>query len=673
MSFILNEPNTFINIKLSDDGRRALSLGRLNFASAILGDSEVNYGIDRTGYYSISNNRILAPKDAQPKPQSMDGSTPITLGPSRISSLRQIITSSTVSTGVISGTSNNFAIDPQKYYTKLTISYTGSGIPSGTNIIGYDAGSATPNDPQSGNLIYIPWESIQASSSTYSSSSIISSGNPTVGLWYRVISADTNNELLTLDRAVPNFGVSTSQKINAYVYPYNAIETYYGSAATVSCGVWNLNIVRTSSELGLNNTISGYSTYSSIEFNGTKHYLGFSSDTRAVGIIHFTNNYTGNTYAEQLVEKTVEINLPTILYHRTNQNNGQAVTYGLTLTDVAGDTIFDYSANTSYRYLRDGSSTSNTILGRVYHKLKIAVITDPELLTAMTYKSNRNYTLPPLQLSLSNAPKYPLSNSDATGSCTSGKTYYCTYSVSGNSPYTSGVTYGYPTVLPCSAISRIKGELDINGNPTFLTASFPSNSFPYLRSSTNMNVMYGSGFNFNKVQILMNEVDDDDLLDFDTIPSDSWTAVSTTYGNGLYSGDTTDLTIDPLKLNSQTFVISSEDIASGSTYVMDSAFYSNDNVNLSGLTFGSESFLFGTFKSNIMATSFKTSIVVAADSSSFNSSLNTSFDPDIDTGTFITEICILDDLGSPVATGKPTYPINKSNARFLAFKLELDF
>ena len=47
MSFLPKEPTTFINIKLTDAGRRLLSLGRLTYDFAGLSDREINYGIDR--------------------------------------------------------------------------------------------------------------------------------------------------------------------------------------------------------------------------------------------------------------------------------------------------------------------------------------------------------------------------------------------------------------------------------------------------------------------------------------------------------------------------------------------------------------------------------------------------------------------------------------------------
>ncbi len=45
MSFLPKEPTTFINIKLTDTGRRLLSLGRLTYDKAALSDREINYEI----------------------------------------------------------------------------------------------------------------------------------------------------------------------------------------------------------------------------------------------------------------------------------------------------------------------------------------------------------------------------------------------------------------------------------------------------------------------------------------------------------------------------------------------------------------------------------------------------------------------------------------------------
>lgn len=682
--YLLNEPTTFINIKLTDDGRRLLSLGQLTFNKAILSDREINYGIDRTNYYDIDCcNRILSPKDSAPifpLPINFDGSqaVPITVGSSK-----QIITAQTESTGFFIGDTggNNWAIHSDELLGSNTINYS-SYIPDGTNNIILDGGG-TGYFPGGGELIYIPWQPISASGLTYDPSTLIGSGTPYNSLWYRVLSSDTGTSMVTLDRNVPNFGPTpTTQEINTYFYPFDGIEQYYGSSPTVNTRVWNMNIIRTSSVEGTNQFISGYTTYGSIQFNGTKHYLGFGQETRQIGIIHYTNEFTGNTYAEQLIEKSVEIDIPNIMWHRTPAPNGQGVTYGIKLYDYAGATIFDSLAGTSYRELRDGNNGSNFVVGRVYHKLKLIVITDPELLTALTYKSNRSYTLPELTLDSSPSPNTScstttLDTTNTTGILKSGYTYYVTYITYNEPAYSSGVTYGYQQALPCQYIKKIEGTTDSEGNPQYLRAYFNTSFFPYLRNSYGLDSFSGTGWNANKFQIMVNEVNSslNSETNFDNIPTDGWKLISSGYtGNGIYTGATNSLTIDPLNLAGHQFVISQEDYNSGSTYTLDSQFYMNNNINVSGLTFGSESFFYGNIKTGIMATTFKSIMTVFAPDQNYNfSTENSTFDGLIDLDTYITEIGILNNDNILVAVGKPTYPIKKNNSRYLAFQLEIDF
>lgn len=676
MSYLPQEPITFINIKLTDDGRRMLSLGQLTFAKAVLSDREINYGVDRTNAYNIScSNRILSPKDAQPTLPFLnyDGTPPVAF--QSIGSSKQIVSATTGSIGFFTGSSQNWAIDSTQYFGYSKISYSAETA-SGRTSIKMTGGTYFPN---AGDLMFVPWQPIQNSGKTYSSNTLIASGNPIVALWYRVMSANTGTSIVYVDRNLPNFGTTlsaSSQAVNAYFYPFNGIETYYGSATTVQSQVWNMNIVRTSSVIGTDSSISGYTSYGSLEFNGTKQYLGFSSETRDIGIVHYSNNYSGNTYAEQLIEGTVTIDLPYIMWHNTAASAGQGMTWGLSLSDAAGPTIFDNVAGTSYRPLRDGVSLSSLVVGRVYHKLKIIVITDPELLTALTYKSNRNFTLPALKLDSTLVPKYPLSTADATGLLETGYTYYVTYLVESGPQYSSGFSYGYPQAINCDYISKIPGVVDSNGNSQYLQVNFASNGFPFMRNSIGMTTYSGTGWNANKVQLLVNKINDTTYpnMQIDTLPTDTWKLISNEVGNGIYSGGTG--SVDAATLMGFTYIISKEDYTSGSTFVLSSkysGFTMNTNIFNTGLTFGDESFFYGNVKADIMATVFKTVLTVLAPDTQFNSTLNASFNPLFDNDTFITEIGILDNNNLLVGVGKPTYPIVKNSGRYLAFQLEIDF
>ncbi len=677
MSYLPNEPTTFINIKLTDEGRRLLSLGQLTYNKAVLSDREINYGIDRTGVYEIGcDNRVIAPKDDAPtfaQPISYDGSSAFTIS---VFSARQIITAATESTGFFTGETNSWAIDFDEYYGSNTIDYS-VGSPDGTSTITL-AGGGTGYFPNAGDLMYVPWETIQASGSTYDPSTLILSGNPTNNLWYRVYSADTGASTVTVDRAIPNFGgsaITTTQIINTYFYPFNGIEEYYGSAATVDTRVWNMNIIRTSSVEGTNSSISGYTSYGSIQYNGTKQYMGFYDETRQFGVVHYTNEFTGNTYAEQLVEKSVEIDIPNVMWHRYPSTAGQGTAYGIKLYDYAGSTIFDNVAQTTFRELRDGTSTSNFVVGRVYHKLKMIVITDPELLTAISYKSNRNYTVPGLNVDSTPVPLSPLTTSSATGLLNTGYTYFVTYAMESDDAYSAGTSFGYPKVLPCQYIQRIDGVVDNVGSPQYLRGFFNTSYFPYLRDASGMDSYSGTGWNLNKAQLLVNKVDTTTSpnVDLNTIPTDGWRLISSGLtGNGVFTGTST--TISSSDITAHQFVVSQEDYDSGTTYVLDSTFYDTNDYNATGLTFGNESFFFGNIKTSILATSFKSVMTVLVPDQDFNSSTqNPSYDGLQDNDTYITEVGILNNNNQLVAVGKPTYPLKKNTARYLAFQLEIDF
>jgi len=686
MSYLLQEPTEFINIKLTDAGRNYLAKGELTFDSVALSDREINYGFARN-QYNICQNYVLGPKDDNPTfaAVNFDGTAAYTLN--NITAYRRIITGLTESLGVFTGATNNFTIDSSNNCLGVNEIHYSAATPAGTSTITLGGTAFTPDE---GQLVYIPWQPIQNSGVTNNTSAILS-GNPINGLWYRVLDASGYPDVI-LDRPTPNFSAGTANTVvPTFFFPWNGVEDFYGSASTQETKVWNMNIVRTSSEIGTNSTLSGYTSYGSIEYNGTKHYLGFSSETRAIGVIHYTNQFTGNTYAEQLVEKSVQLDLPTIMWHKTSSTQpGQANTTGLHLTDNASDnsspelkatTQYDSVAGTTYRHLVDGSDYS---VGRVYHKLKIIVITDPELLIAMSYKSNRSYTLPNFTVDKTYAPTYPLvSGTSASGLIESGKTYFVTYLTESDYAYANGQSYGYPQAMPCGYIQSYLGVDSSNGDKAFLKFSFNGNKFPFLRQSADMTggtavVTGGTGWSTNKLQLLVNIANNSTNPMIDTIPAENWKLISTGVGNGIFTGSSQAITAS--ELEGLTMIISQEDYTSGSTFVLNgqfSAFTQNPDVNLNGLTFGSESFFFGNIQTGIKATTFKTIITVLAEDTLLNSSTNLSFDGSLDTSTFVTEAGVFKDdpaLGNVlVAVGKMSYPIEKNNTRYLLFQLEVDF
>lgn len=352
-----------------------------------------------------------------------------------------------------------------------------------------------------------------------------------------------------------------------------------------------------------------------------------------LGVIHYTNKFTGNTYAEQFVEGSFELNLPTVMWHHGynsiyyntgttfNSYNSSGTTWGLYLSDKLGSTRYDEFAKSTFRDLYDGSVTGVSI-GRVYHKLKLVLITDQELLTALTYKSNRNYTLPNFALSTSVTPQiglYPanansgntaVSGLTATGLVKDGFDYFVTY-IAENTNYSLGTSIGNPPAMHCGYIQKLIGNSDADNNPQFLKMSFPNpESFPFMRDQNALTTgQYDTGWNANTVQMLVNIQETSRFFNINNVPATDWVRVSSNAigGNGVYrASDWGETTIDPKKLNAYNFIISQEDYDSGSTYTLNTGITSNQSY----LTFGDEYFVYGTVRTAILSSVYKMKVLV---------------------------------------------------------------
>ena len=697
MAFIQQEPTTFISVKLTNKGRKELALGRLDFAKAVVSDREINYEFNRrypsTTYFANLNppaaekfdfclNRVLEPHDKQPALpfNNYDGSLPYDLG-GKVFVSRQAVTAQTETTGFFSATTTNGTINDY-------VLHSDRWLKSGTTTNSLLAGgsgffSVTSDLPAHGDLLLMKYRAAVGTEPD------VYSNVPFVDLFYRVV-ATAGTPSITVDRNLPNFASGTDA-VHWFSYPFSGISTYYGSGASQNTAVWNLNITRTSREIGMKDAAVGansgqsYTRFASTEYNGTKQFFGFQDNTRQVGFIHYTNESTGNTYAEYLVPGSTEVDMPSILWHRKDVNPGSGSTAGHRFTDIGSDVYFDQIARTSYTLLKDGTSTSSIEVGRIYYKLKLIVITDPELLTAMSYKSNRNWTLPPLTVGTQSVPKSPLTIDNASGLLRSDYYYYVTYHTRNNGSFVSNVNLGYQQDFACGYVQKVEGFTDSDGNSQFLTCTFPTRAFPYLRNSAQFTAYSGTGWSANKVQILVQEVKKSEDPGLDGLHPGRWSGASDidTYGNGVYSGLSTHTTIDPTYLQSHQFVVSLEDVVSGDTaynsaetsqlYRISTGFTNTDYINENGLTLGNEDFFFGNIKTKIGATSFKTVFTVEITDSQLNASQNGGFDGTQDENAYITEIGILNTLGDLVAVGKPTFPIKKNSSRYLTFQLELDF
>jgi hypothetical protein len=150
------------------------------------------------------------------------------------------------------------------------------------------------------------------------------------------------------------------------------------------------------------------------------------SDQKAIAIIHYTNQDIDFVYGEKFATEPYDVNnstgaarnfvlnLPTVMWHKTT-----GTTIGLELfidppgyPDLynAGPFYIKSKVNDDmndpgirYYHLWDLNPDDNNNLnrvGKVFPDQQIVVIDDDELVAAMSYKANRNWTLPAPKLSL---------------------------------------------------------------------------------------------------------------------------------------------------------------------------------------------------------------------------------------------------------------------------------
>ncbi len=426
MSFILKTNPTVINIKLTNIGRQYLSQGQLTFDKWALGDSEINYEFNDAINFDSFRANILRPKDANPKflsfikRDSTDETSIYTALPTVVSNTN-IMTNSATERGFFSVTTGGTEIytDPQHCKQPDMMTYiSGATGAAGTGATIQLKKSPTYlanlTEPIVGDYLLIKWANPLITGGTVTKNV----GQVVPYLWYKILAKTgtlaANTLTVTLDRATPNFGgLGGNIASGVFCYPNNnnravsgdAIQTYYSApfvtdfiedsviaflenciCPTQDVPVWNMTIVFTEEIAGVTANARNFSQYYSKSYGGFVRYIErISPSVKKIGIIHFSNASPSNHYGEGFFEDSPVLDLPTIMWH---YETGKTI--GLRLTTEFDVNILP-TLETPYRNLVD---RFGNVVGKVFNDLKIFVIEDQELLFAMSYKGNRNWTLP---------------------------------------------------------------------------------------------------------------------------------------------------------------------------------------------------------------------------------------------------------------------------------------
>jgi len=345
-----------------------------------------------------------------------------------------------------------------------------------------------------------------------------------------------------------------------------------------------------------------------------------------------------------------------------------------------------------YYYLWDdnqGPQMSNTgsttvgpnPVGKVWPDLKIITIHDEELVAALSYKSNRSWTLPAPTISTINAGTNCVGSASTIGVFTNpGETLYITYLMESNSGLTTGLHCNYyiPVEAPSGGLTQ---DLEIKFGQ----------EFPYLRpwqsQPTNATIsgidndsqaagIYwgassgGTGWQADKVWLLYQSV-----IGTDQPSPNLWKKTEVTqlipssyntYGNQIHGSAMTQA--------DTVFYLTAANMATGTTYTLnDYIMVPSATTESTELQFGDEYFMYGALNSDIMATIYEMRYNVNIGNNQFITSVNPTW-PGAAEDIKITEIGLFDnENGIPdlMAIAKFQSPVIRNSSQ--QFVLSLDF
>lgn len=426
MGFILKENNTestYVYCKLTEQGRIKIAQGNFNPTFYSIGDSEYLYGFYNDGEGAVDplseDSLILKPVDKfkkikNPILNNLEGSSRNIYN--GLITTTQAYEREVDDIGFFSGTTYNHTLNNSQNYIvqgdiRIDISQLDSNNNKTLEVIKNTTYGSNTNEPSIGDYILVNWSNPYITSNNNFNDGVIDDDALMVFIWYKITNIDgllsDNTLTLTVDRDLPNFGTGlTTQYSYGAIFPkFNSMEGFYNSiyksdywendvlnfdkncnTPPLESNIWNLNILYTEDIAGTKNNNKQLKDQESSKYGGFLRYITTPEfNHKNIGIIHYTNYNPSNKYGEKFVDD-IFINLPTILWHK-NQDNKIGVQFK---SDNVLKTFTDGNFTLNYYNLIDDW---NNIVGVIFNDLKIITITDQELLYAMSYKSNRNWTL----------------------------------------------------------------------------------------------------------------------------------------------------------------------------------------------------------------------------------------------------------------------------------------
>ena len=525
--------------------------------------------------------------------------------------------------------------------------------------------------------------------------------------------------------------------------------------------VWNMNIPWTENPAGLLPTkYEGYEYFGSVDYIGSKEYFGYNSNSgqtffinntlsaettdtfyynslgevvdvepeeqKAIAIIHYTNQTIDFFYGEKFAlepydpsnlddttgqARNFRLHIPWLMWHK-NPDCCFGQTFWVDPPGFDGKELFqvryvqttknDDMNNPGIRYyhLWDNNKNKNGLpnrIGKVFPDSKLIIIDDEEVIAAMSYKSNRNFTLPAPQLSLITPNTCGQASLTADGVLTgNGETMYVTYRFTNKTCNTNSLHCNYyvklvgnnndcsPNVSQNVAV-RFGREFNCLGeNPitTTTTTYYPITTtsttyYPITTTTTTYSPITTTttyypittttticpqtcditkGYFAEYFQIVCQKVVTGQRPD----PS-NWKVIDYTSDlGGIVTQDA---------LTNNTFVITKDQYDNAPYYNL------GNYINLTklgndepDLNFGDEYYFYGSFESDIMATIYEMKYKINLNFTEFQNTTNPTWKSG--TKSYITEIALLDEDKDIIVMSKLQSPTLRQGIQQYVIKID---
>ena len=468
--------------------------------------------------------------------------------------------------------------------------------------------------------------------------------------------------------------------------------------------IWNMNIPWSESPAGLfSSTYEDYTKYGSVSYIGTKEYLGYQepsgqTDTskvyyynsfdeevivtpkeqKAIAIIHYTNQDIDNVYGEKFATQPFDpqnptdntglarhfrLTIPTLMWHKSTGNTiGETFWIDPPGYDLCTPYYIKSTKNIDmndpgirYYHLWDTNPDDNGNLnriGKVFPDQQIIVVDDEEVIAAMSYKANRNWTLPAPKLSLLTPNACFSNNSTATGIFT-------------NQTQRMWVTYrfdstGFTDSLHCNYYSLLKADSTVTANTQNVAVRFGP-EFGFLNQpSTPFTQADLSGYSANSIKLLCQ------MVTGDTRPSPTaWREIDIT---SEISATTINGYLTMSGITGTTFQIDQDLYNNASIYNLGPILDLPQNGQTNVLNFGDEYYFYGNLETDISATIYEMKYLINLGRNQFTNTSNPTWTSG--TTSYVTEIGLYDSNKDLIVISKLQSPELRQGIQQYVVKLD---